>query len=45
MDEKWVTGLRESTGEVTGWPWRFDIGFLPSIWFIWSIVEEDPVIP
>lgn len=40
-----MTGLWEPSAEVTWWQWRFDIGFLPSIWFMWSIVEEDPVIP
>ena len=45
MDEKWVTGLRESWAEVTCRWWRLDIGLIPSIWFMWSIVEEDPVIP
>ncbi|MDF1597701.1 MAG: hypothetical protein P1T08_16600 [Acidimicrobiia bacterium] len=40
-----MTGLIESSAEVTCWRWRFDIGFLPSIWFMSSIVEEDPVIP
>jgi hypothetical protein len=45
LDEKRVAGLIESSVEVTWRQWRFDIGFLPSIWFMWSIVEEDPVIP
>ena len=45
MDEKRVTGLPEPSVEVTCRRWRFDIGFLPSIWFICSIVKEDPVIP
>jgi len=45
LDEKRVTWLIESSVEVTCRLWRFDIGFLPSIWFMSSIVEEDPVIP